>query len=463
MFRRLIPVWVFLSIIAVPSARAQMPFPTTLVPSRTSLERLGLERQWFIVVPLLETERLLRINRAESLIFAQTSYAKLHTFDAESGRRLWTAELGDRTGFARGVGANTWAVFVTNANMLYALDRGTGRTLWKTNLGTIPTSTPACDESHVYVGMTNGLLTGFSLKKADAKGNETIRDVPYPLWNWHAGSAITTRPQPAENVLAFGGGDRRAYVVMAAEPTVVFRVATGGPIGEGFGTLSPRTLLIPSGDNTLYACDVVTSEMHWTFPSGAPIVQEPLVADQDIYVINTAGSLSLLDPANGTPRWTIATQGGRLAAISEKKIYLRSYNLDLFVVDRATGRMLVDPSESHLRAGLNLRDYEMDITNRFNDRIYFATHSGLILALRETAQVAPRLLHDPKEHPFGYVPPEGLKPTPPPAPTPTEPGADAAPADAGADAAAPAAEKNAAPAEGDKDAVPKPDAGQAPQ
>ncbi len=455
MFRRLLPVWVFLSIIAAPSARAQMPFPNTLVPGRASLERLGLERQWFIVVPLMETERLLRINRAETLIFAQTSYAKLHTFDAESGRRLWTAELGERTGFARGVGANKWAVFVTNANMLYALDRGTGRALWKTNLGTIPTSTPACDDSHVYVGMTNGLLIGFSLKKADAKGNETLRDVPYPLWNWHAGSAITTRPQPAENVLAFGGGDRKAYVVMAAEPTIVFRVATGGPIGQGFGAFPPRTLLIPSGDNTLYACDVVTSEMLWTFPSGAPIVQEPLVADQDVYVINSAGSLSNLDPTSGTPRWTIPTQGGRLAAISEKKIYLRSYNLDLFVVDRATGRMVVDPAESHLRAGLDLRDYELDITNRFNDRIYFATRSGLILALRETGQVTPRHLQDPKLPPFGYVPTEGLRPTPPPAPTPTEP----APADAGADAAAPAA----APAEGEKEAVPKPDAGQAPQ
>ena len=30
--------------------------------------------------------------------------------------------------------------------------------------------------------------------------------------------------------------------------------------------------------------------------------------------------------------------------VSAQKIYLRSYTLDLFMIDRATGRMVVDPS-----------------------------------------------------------------------------------------------------------------------
>ena len=349
MFRRVLPIWVMLSIIAGSSARAQSPFPRNLVPSRTSLERLGLERQWFVVVPLVETERLLRISRTDTLLFAQTSYAKLHAYDAETGRRLWTAQLGERTGFARGATANSWAVFVTNANTLYSLDRATGRPMWTTNLGTIPTSPPACNESRVWVGMTNGLLIGFSLKRADSKGNESIRNTPYPLPSWHAGQTISTRPLPAENILAFGGGDSKTYVVMADEPTVLFRIPTGGAIGEGLGSYGTRTLLIPSADFVVYAADLLTSDLLWTFASGAPIRQEPLVADNDVYVTNVEGFLSSLDPVNGARRWTVATQGGRLASISATKLYLRSYNLDLFVIDRVTGRMVIDPSESHLR------------------------------------------------------------------------------------------------------------------
>jgi outer membrane protein assembly factor BamB len=402
----------------------EMRLPCTgyLIPGRAALERLGLERQWFAVVPLVETERLIRISRSGDLLFAQTDYARLHTFDAETGRLLWTAYLGERSGFARGAVANSWAVFVTNANFLFALDRGTGRTIWRTSLGTLPTSPPAADESRVLVGLTDSMIKAFRLKSVDTKGNEHIRDTPFPLWSYRAGGPVRTRPLPAENIIAFGGGDNKAWVVMADEPTVLFRLPTGGAIGEGLGAYGTRTLLVPSADKALYAADILTGKVVWSFPSGSPIGQEPLVSQEDIYVINTAGDLTSLNPTDGQPRWTIPTQGGQLVSVSPTKIYLRSYNLDLFAVDRATGRMVVDPSESYLRAGVNLRDYDLNIVNRFNDRLYFATRCGLILALRETAVPQPILLRDPKQLPFGYIPPEGLQQTPPPAPA-AEPGA----------------------------------------
>jgi hypothetical protein len=275
----------------------------------------------------------------------------------------------------------------------------------------------------------------------DSKGVEHIRDIPYPLWSYHAGGPIRTRPQPAENVVTFGGGDNKVWVVMADEPTVLFRLPTGGPIGEGLGAYGTRTLLATSGDKVLYAADILTGKVIWMFPTGSPVAQEPMVAQEDVYVINTAGNLSSVDPKDGQPRWTIPTQGGQLMAVTPTKIYLRSYNLDLFIVDRATGRMPVDPSESHLRAGVNLREYDLNIVNRFNDRMYYATRSGLILALRESGLPQPIVLRDPKQLPFGYVPPEGLQATPPPAPA-AEP-APTPEAQPGAAEAEPATKKEA--------------------
>ena len=64
----------------------------------------------------------------------------LHAFDAESGRLLWSAQLGERTGFARGVAANSFAVFVTNADNLLRARQEDGTPIWKYDLGTIPTS-----------------------------------------------------------------------------------------------------------------------------------------------------------------------------------------------------------------------------------------------------------------------------------------------------------------------------------
>lgn len=413
-----------------------MPFPRDLIPGRTALERVGLERQWFAVIPLVETERLVQISRTQDLLFAQTTYARIHAINAETGRLVWTASIGERSGFAMGIAANSWAVFGTNANVLFALDRGTGRKLWTTDLHTLPSSTPACDDSRVVVGMSNGMIIAHRLKYIDAKGNEHVYDTPAPLWTYHAGTAVRTRPLPAENLVAFGGGDKKAWVVMADEPTVMFRLSTGGQIGEGLGAYGTRTLLVPSADKLLYAVDLITAQLLWNFPSGAPIVQEPLVAGDDIYVINTAGELTSLDPKTGQPRWTVPTQGGQLVSVTPTKVYLRSYNLDLFVVDRGTGRIVIDPAGSHLRAGLNLRSFDMSIVNRFDDRMFFATHSGLILALREIGQARPHPLRDPKQPPFGYIPPEGIplnsqgQPAPEPAAA-VEPGAEPAAAPEG--------------------------------
>jgi outer membrane protein assembly factor BamB len=446
MFRRLAPVWVIVStIVAGGSARGQMPFPVDLVPRRTALERIGLERHWFAVIPLVETERLMRISLTADMLFAQTDYAMVHAFDAESGRLLWSAQVGERTGFARGVAANSYGVYVTNANIFHALDKRTGRPVWRHNLATIPTSSPAADEDLAMVGLTSGMLIGFNLVKRDEKGNATILTAPSHAWNWHTGGPVLTRPLPAGQFLAFGSSDGRAYVVASHEWTPLFRIPTGGPIGEGLGSFGTRMLVIPSADNNLAGVDLMTSKVYWTFASGAPIHQEPLIADQDIYIANAAGNLSRLDPDNGVPRWTTPTQGGRLASISLNRLYLRSYDLDLFVMDRKTGRILMDPGETHLRAGLNLREYDLDIVNRFNDRIYFATSSGLIVCMREMGQPQPRPLKDPKALPFGYVPPEGIKQTPPPAPS----------AQPAAEPAAVPAEEGAAPAAKDKE---KPDA-----
>lgn len=424
MFRRSVPICLVLSILAAVPASAQMPLARGTIPGRAPLERVGLERIWYTVVPLVETERLSMISRTPDMLFAQTTYARVHAFDPETGRLLWTASVGERAGAARGVAANSYAVFATNANMLYGLDRGTGRRLWEVNLGTLPSSTPACDESRVIVGMSSGMLSAHRLKYVDNKGVEHLYPKPQPLWSYHAGTAIRTRPLPAESLVAFGGGDKKAWVVMADEPTVLFRLATGGAIGEGLGAYGTRTLMIPSGDNNLYAVDLITAQPLWNFSSGAPIFQEPLVAREDVYVINTAGALSSLDPKNGEVRWTIPTQDGQLVSVTPTKVYLRSFNLDLFVVDRATGKMVVDPSGSYLRAGLNLREHNVNIVNRFNDRMYFATRSGVILALREIGQVQPYLLRDPKQRPFGYIPPEGVNLTPSPTPT-AEPGTPA--------------------------------------
>ena len=428
---RLAPVWA-LALLALggPSVQAQVPFARDLIPSRTSLARVGLERQWLAAVPLNDTERLLRISRSADLFFAQTNHGSLHTYDAQSGKLLWSSSLGQYTPFAHPVSSNSYAVFGTSADVLLALDRKTGRLIWKKALGTIPTCGTVCDEDRVMVGTLDGRVDAYSLREKGPKGVMKIRAEPVQVWGWQTSGPIHTLPLPAEHLVAFGSSDGRAYVVMNDERTSLYRVRTGGAIGEGLAGYGTRTLLIPSADYNLYAIDLLTSDSLWTFSSGGPVDQAPLVAGEEIYCINQAGYLTQLDPATGNVRWSILTQGARFVAVGASRIYLRSWDNDLYVIDRASGQVLADPAATMQRAGVNLREFDLSMLNRFDDRLYFGTDSGMVVCLRETGATQPRLLRDPKALPFGYIPPEGIKPTPPPVPaaeTPAEPKEQAVP------------------------------------
>ena len=403
MFRRIVLAWVLVSVWG-PSTRAQVPFPRDLIPTTTALGRVGLERAWFATVPLIGTERLLGIDIADNLLFAQTTSTNLYAYDAESGRLLWSTSLGHRTNEAREVATNSRTVFVTSSTYLFALDRRTGRTIWKVNLPAQPSSPTGADESRVMVGLASGKLMAFNV----ANGSS--------LWNWQTTGPILARPVPAIQLVAFASQDGKAYVSLSDAATMLFRFATGGPISASMGTFGTRTLLIPSADKNVYAVDILTADAKWTFPSGAPVLQEPLVANNDVYIVNTQGHMSALDAETGVPRWTTSTHGGRLIAVGATRIYLRSSDGDLFLIDRATGQTIADPRSTRDRSGVNLREFNLDVTNSLSDRLYFATSSGMIVAIREIGEVQLQLLRDPKSPPFGFIPSEGDSATPPATP-----------------------------------------------
>ncbi len=406
MTRRLIFVWVGL-VIGASAAQAQIPFSKNMVPTRTTLARLGLERNWYNVIPLAGgAEQVAEISIDLDMVFAQTNQANFHAFDSESGRHLWTANLGVHSVDAHPASANATTVFVTNSNMLFAIDRKTGLINWKRQLSTLAGGSTACDDMRVWVGTLDGKINTY--KAAD--GGE--------LWSAQTRGEVTSRPHPAEHVVAVASQDGRVYIYRAEFNTPLMTWAARGPITAPLGAYSTRTLLVPSQDKSLYAIDLFTGETKWVFASGSPINQEPLVSGEDVYIVNTAGNLSRINGKSGAEQWTISTLGGPLLGVTAKRVYLESRDGDLFIVDRNTGHMLFDPRATHERAGLNIRDFQLGPTNRLNDRIYIASKNGMLVCLRESGAIKPVPLRDPKEKPFGYIPPEGIPEDQPPAPTP---------------------------------------------
>ena len=433
MSRRLAFAWVVVAL-ATASTRAEVPYSRDLVPAQgivfdnkplTSLGRLGLYRQWYAAVPLAGAERLIEISLAPGLLFAQTDDGNFYTYDSETGQLLWMASLGRRTRDAQPASANSRSVYVTSGNFLFALDRQTGRPIWIEDLTVEPTSAVACDEDEVLVGLSSGKVAAF---RASDK---------FPLWNWQTSGPVLSKPVPAGQAVAFGSHDGRLYVALEQPPTMLYRVATGGEIDAPLGTYGTHLLLVPSADKNVYAVDLFSANIEWIYPSGAPVLQKPLVAGDTVYVVNAAGILGSLDARNGAVHWTTPILGGNLVAISPTRISLKSRDGDLILIDRARGSYLAGPRATYQRAGLNLREYVMAPTNEQDDRMYFATPSGLVICLREIGQNQPRPLRDPKAPPFGHIPTEGIPATPPAAPPAEATPPSSAPAAGAAEVPAP--------------------------
>ena len=193
---------------------------------------------------------------------------------------------------------------------------------------------------------------------------------------------------------------------------MLYRIATGGEIFAPLGGVRDPDAAGPLGGQERVRGRPVHARGELDLPSGAPVMQEPLVADNDVYVGERGGLLTSRRRQTGTQRWSTSTHGGRLIAVSAKRIYLESH--DERPVHRRS-RHGTDRGRSPARPrsvpGCNLRAYDLGLTNNLNDRLYLATQSGLVIGLREIGQLQPRPLRDPKAKPFGNIPPEGALPS----------------------------------------------------
>jgi outer membrane protein assembly factor BamB len=411
-----------LAAIAAPTARAQVPLSQNQLPTRQALARLGLEKHWLSVVPLSQGERVLSLNVAGGQLFVQTSRGHLHAFDAESGRYRWGARLGATTANALPVSVNSDQVFVSALDSIVALDRWTGRLIWRTQVeptmvastASLPSTGTAADENLALVGLATGKLVAYNTRDR-TKETPPGRSAGTIAWGWQTGAPLSSQPMVTPHVDVFGSQDGKVYGATKGNvherSALLYRFLAGGPISANLGAVGNRTVVVPCEDNNIYGIDLFTGEPRWTVATGAPFNRLPLVAGDTVYVINSAGRLFAIDGHSGRQLWDRFTRAQQLVAVGPLRLYLVNSNGDLLIVDRATGRVVAEPRDTYERAGLNLRDLPIRYPNTENDRLFFASPSGVVTCLRELGHSQPTPLRDPALAPFGTIPEGGFSTT----------------------------------------------------
>jgi outer membrane protein assembly factor BamB len=210
--------------------------------------------------------------------------------------------------------------------------------------GAIDFSSPAVADGIVYVGAEDGKLYAF-----DANGTTNCSGTPTtcaPLWTAQTGRGIESSPTIANGRVFVGSDDGSIYAFDAAGVTnclgtpkicaPLWSVKTGG---AGTPAISAGVVYV-SGQSgqaiSLYALDAATGTTLWTANNQYYPFSDPVVANGDVYVAATDGTIFAFDSTGttncaGTPKvcsplWTGASGAAFpiLLSVANNVLYMGS-------------------------------------------------------------------------------------------------------------------------------------------
>jgi outer membrane protein assembly factor BamB len=410
--------------------------PTRLI-DQTAAARHGLTRAWFGHVRIGGGRSpIVDVKFDRDTLFVQTGIGTVHAIDGDSGRTLWSADVGSPRHPSMPLGIGESRVAVLNGTTLYVLSRSTGQLEFSKSTRGVPTAGAALTEEAVFVANTAGQIETYSLVDDDHRNLANLR--------------LEGRDfaQPAVSYLGVVAGSSRGDLGLAnlAGTDLIFRLPTNYAFAASPAAWGSRFYAGNVG-GLMYAFGDASGVEKWSFAAGAAITQSPVPFADAVYVLCEDLTMFRVSAATGKEEW-MAKNVRNFLATSPTKVY----TLDRF------GRLAVLSAKSGALIDLVwIPPFSFPVTNRYTDQIFLATDTGSIQCLHEIEitkrldyrppkKVEPEKIDlskpkdEPRPAPTAAPKAEPPKPAPtPPAPKPMTPApledpfgpAEAKPADAG--------------------------------
>ena len=109
----------------------------------------------------------------------------------------------------------------------------------------------------------------------------------------------------------------------------------GGAIGGGL-------FVIGNSDGNVYALDVESGDLQWTFETGHRVWATPLIVEDTVYVGSMDRHLYALNLSDGRERWNFHTDGAFAStpALRDGTLYIGAFDDRLYAIDADTGTEL---------------------------------------------------------------------------------------------------------------------------
>lgn len=224
---------------------------------------------------------------------------------------LWSASVGaGATGYdylKMSPVVNETAVFTTSTNgTVTAVNRMTGRVIWRTNLGVTLTSGPGIGDGLVVVGSQHGEVTALSQADGHVRWKTSIAGEILANPAVGNGTVVIKAVDGVTRGLAASDGNQR-WSYQQSEPNLLLRGASAPVIRD-------QQVIVGYANGNLAKLSVGGGQLQWiqpiAIPEGAFAIQrmididaDPLVYNHDVYVATYQGNIASLT-WSGQTRWT---------------------------------------------------------------------------------------------------------------------------------------------------------------
>jgi outer membrane protein assembly factor BamB len=232
------------------------------------------------------------------IIYIGDSENKIYALHADSGKMLWSTQLGNYTDtraviVPTPVVANNVIYSNSQNSYVYALDASTGQTIWSYNTGYVVRSAPVLANGIIYVGTDDD--TVYAL---DAHSGHKI-------WSAKNENFFFFNTSPAEDhgLLYIAGFDGNIYALDAASGQEKWHTSIGKVIGGSYTPIVVNgAVYITTLTGKIVALNAVTGQEKWSSSQATGFTSSPVVSGNIIYVYSFIG-LFALDIASGRERW----------------------------------------------------------------------------------------------------------------------------------------------------------------
>lgn len=344
--------------------------------TKRDLVQYDLDRVWWgqaTVDP--HRDRIVHLSLDEINLYALSTSGIITAFNNETGKKLWSTQMGRGNSINYPPVSNSTHVFITVGIKLFAINRLNGEVEWELQLPTSASTSPTVDDDSIYVGTLKGRVYAWNLRKIDELSNESKLPAwraSAIRWTYQTGGPISTPSIVTNRTLLFASQDGSLYSVTLNDRQLTFQFETDAPISASL-TENENSVFLASEDQNLYCLNILNGIVRWRRRSSFPIRKPVTVLDDDVYLSSQKDGLFQLSAKTGQEQWW-QPLGSSFISMSPTRVYASDKLGNLLVLSRTDGALL---------SAVPLRKFQIKMVNERTDRIYCSSKTGLIMCLKQ--------------------------------------------------------------------------------